>query len=189
MNLFPLGLESGVNLAMALVIGVGFGFFLEKAGFSNAKKLVGVFYLYDMAVIKVMFTAVVTAMFGLVIIGAVGLLDISQLYIEPTNYWAAGIGGLIFGAGFVIGGYCPGTSVVGASIGKIDALFFMLGIFISSYIYAEFFNELDQWISSKAVGELTLGDVTGLGSVWWVGIFVMILAVMAARLKKLEKWN
>ena len=75
----------GADLAIALVCGLGFGFALERAGFGSARKLTAVFYLYDMAVVKVMFTAIVTAMTGLFLLSAAGLMDLAELYVEPTN--------------------------------------------------------------------------------------------------------
>ena len=116
--MFPLSstmeLTQATTLGLALVIGLGFGFFLEKAGFGSTRKLAAVFYFYDMAVVKVMFTAIVTAMVGLFVLSSAGALDLAELYIEPTNYPAAIIGGLVFGVGFIVGGYCPGTSVTAA---------------------------------------------------------------------------
>ena len=110
----------GVDLAVALVLGPGFGFALERAGFGSARKLTAVFYLYDMAVVKVMFTAIVTAMAGLVALSAMGVLDMAELYIEPTSLAAQALGGLVFGAGFIVGGYCPGTSIAAIATGRKD---------------------------------------------------------------------
>ena len=109
---FKFGLFSEeMSLVVAFAIGIGFGFFLERAGFGSARKLVAQFYLTDLAVFKVMFTAIVTTMVGLAALAAAGLFDLSELYLEPTNFAAQGLGGLIFGAGFIVGGYCPGTAI------------------------------------------------------------------------------
>jgi len=97
--MFPLSstmeLTQATSLGLALVIGLGFGFFLEKAGFGSTRKLAAVFYFYDMAVVKVMFTAIVTAMVGIFILSSAGALDLAELYIEPSNYPAAIIGGVV----------------------------------------------------------------------------------------------
>jgi len=93
------------DLAIALVLGLGFGFCLERAGFGSARKLTAVFYLFDMAVVKVMFTAIVTCMTGIALLSAIGAVDISEFYIEPTALPAQILGGLLFGAGFMVGGY------------------------------------------------------------------------------------
>ena len=104
--LFEYGLFGGeVSLLVAFVIGLGFGFFLERAGFGGARKLAAQFYLTDLTVFKVMFTAIVTAMLGVFYLGWAGLLDLSLVYISPTYLWPQAIGGLVLGFGFVIGGY------------------------------------------------------------------------------------
>jgi hypothetical protein len=117
-----------VNLALALVLGLGFGYCLERAGFGSARKLTAVFYLYDMAVVKVMFTAIVTAMAGLFALSAAGFLDLGELYLEPTNFVAQALGGAVFGAGFIVGGYCPGTSIAAIATGRKDAKVFAVGM-------------------------------------------------------------
>lgn len=125
------------NYALAFVLGIGFGFFLESAGFGNANKLAMQFYFRDLAVLKVMFSAIVTAMTGLVLFASVGWLDASALYINPTFLWPGIVGGLIMGAGFIIGGYCPGTALVGVVTGKIDAMMSVLGGMIGMILFSE----------------------------------------------------
>jgi len=114
---------TGAFLA-ALIIGALFGVALEQAGFGSSRKLTGVFYFEDMAVIKVMFSALITAMLGLAYFQAAGFIGPDELYFLPTIYGAQIIGGLIFGVGFVMGGWCPGTAAVGLASGKLDALVF-----------------------------------------------------------------
>ncbi len=105
----------------ALLIGLAFGFALEYAGFSSSKKLAGIFYFRDMTVLRVMFTAMITAMLGLTLLVALGWVDLnSQIYVLPTIYGAQIVGGLIFGVGFALSGWCPGTGVVGLALGKLD---------------------------------------------------------------------
>lgn len=181
--MFPLSstmdLSLAASLGLAALIGIGFGFFLEKAGFGSARKLVAVFYLYDMAVVKVMFTAIVTALAGLFVLSSAGMLDMAEIYLEPTNYPAAIIGGLVFGAGFVIGGYCPGTSVTACATGRLDGLVFLVGIFIASWAYAEWLPGFDAWLAQSARVELTLPALTGLAMGWYVLAFVAALALAA----------
>ena len=98
-------LSPAFSLPIALLIGIGFGFFLERAGFGSARKLVAQFYLTDLRVFKVMFTAVVTAMVGVVVLGRVGFLDVGELPLIGTYIVPEVLGGIILGMGFVIGGY------------------------------------------------------------------------------------
>jgi uncharacterized membrane protein YedE/YeeE len=113
-----------LNLVVALLLGIGFGFVLEQAGFSSSRRLAGVFYGYDFTVLRVFFTAAVTAMSGVLLLGYFGLLDTDAIFVNPTWLLPAIVGGAIMGVGFILGGYCPGTSVCAAAIGKIDAMFF-----------------------------------------------------------------
>jgi hypothetical protein len=189
--MFPLSatveLNSAATLALAVVLGFGFGFALERAGFGSARKLTAVFYFYDMSVVKVMFTAIVTAMAGLFLLSAAGALDLSELYIEPTNYAGATIGGLLFGTGFVIGGYCPGTSIAACATGRIDGLAFVAGMLGGVYLFAEFLPGVDEWARTTARGEITLPDLTGLSMGWFVLLFIAFLAVAAWGMNAAEK--
>lgn len=189
--MFPLSstmeLTQVMSLGLALVIGLGFGFFLEKAGFGSTRKLAAVFYFYDMAVVKVMFTAIVTAMAGLFILTSAGALDFAELYIEPTNYPAAIIGGLVFGVGFIVGGYCPGTSVAAAATGKIDGWAFIAGIFIGSYAYAEFLSGFDTWLATSASPDVTLPGLTGIPMGWFVLLFIGFLVLAGWGMSLAEK--
>jgi hypothetical protein len=180
-------LSTVAELAIALALGIGFGFCLERAGFGSARKLTAVFYLYDMAVVKVMFSAIVTALAGLFVLSAGGWLDLSALYIEPTSYVAQGVGGLIFGAGFIVGGYCPGTSVAAAATGRKDAMVFLLGMLAGVMSYAEFTPGLEAWIKAGSQGEVTLPTLTGIGMGWWVLVFVAFLALAGWGMARLER--
>jgi hypothetical protein len=167
----------GTMAALAVALGIGFGFSLERAGFGSARKLVAVFYFYDMSVVKVMFTAIVTAMVGIYALSGAGLLDLAEVYVEPTHYGAAIAGGLIFGTGFVIGGYCPGTAVASCATGRLDGFAFVGGMLAGVYAFAEFLPGLDAWISETAKGEVTLPSLTGIPAGWFVLAFIAVLAV------------
>ena len=174
------------ELALALALGLGFGFCLERAGFGSARKLTAVFYLYDMAVVKVMFTAIVTAMTGISVLAAVGMFDLAELYVEPTNLVAQGVGGLLFGAGFLIGGYCPGTSMAAIATGRKDGLLFAIGMLTGVYGYAELTPQIDSWYKATALGEMTLPSLTGIGMGWWTLLFVAVLLAAAWGMARLE---
>jgi len=175
------------DLAIAVLLGLGFGFCLERAGFGSARKLTAVFYLFDMSVVKVMFTAIVTAMVGLFLLSAAGMLTISDLYIEPTSYAAQILGGLVFGAGFIIGGYCPGTSMAAIATGKKDGMVFALGMLAGVMAYAEFTPGMEAWIKATSSGEVTLPALTGIGMGWWVIAFVAFLLLAARGMDWLQR--
>lgn len=162
-------------LVVALALGFGFGWFLERAGFGSGCRLCAQFYLYDMTVLKVMFTAIITAAVGLWLFSAIGLLDLGGVYLTPTSLGAALLGGLLLGAGFIIGGYCPGTSVTAAASGAGDGAVFVLGFMAGLVIYAVFLPGLELWANATSIGEVTLPQVLGIP----YGAVVLAVVVMA----------
>ena len=124
---------------LALLIGFGFGFALERAGFSSSRRLAGVFYFTDMAVVKVMFSALITAMLGLSYMVGFGWIRLDQIFLMPTIYGAQIVGGLLFGVGFVMGAWCPGTAAAGLAAGRIDALVFLVGTIGGTILFNELF--------------------------------------------------
>ena len=179
--------STAASLGLALLLGLGFGFCLERAGFGSARKLTAVFYLWDMAVVKVMFTAIVTAMVGLFLLSTLGLMDLSELYIEPTSLAAQALGGLVFGAGFIVGGYCPGTSIAAMATGRKDGMAFALGMLAGVTVYAEFTPGIEAWIKEGSIGELTLPTLTGIGMGWWALAFVAFLVFAGWGMGRLEQ--
>jgi hypothetical protein len=181
--------SQAAELGIAILLGLGFGVALERAGFGSARKLTAVFYLHDMAVVKVMFTAVVTAMVGLYGLSALDLMDLNELYVEPTHLLAQGLGGLLFGAGFLIGGYCPGTSMAAIASGRKDGLVFALGMLAGVWAYAQFTPQLDAWYRDTALGELTMPALSGVGMGWWTLLFVAALLLAGRGLRWVEQRN
>ncbi len=163
------------SLQLAGLIGFLFGFLLERAGFGNPRKLTAIFYLRDFAVLKVMFTAIVVCILGLLYFSAFGWIDLDRVYLLPTFIWPQIVGGLILGVGFVIGGYCPTTSVVATVSGKLDGLIFIVGMMFGSFIFAELFPLLQAFYSSGDMGVVRLSDVFGLHS----GIIALLVCLMA----------
>src|SRR5512133_3191891 len=155
-------ISENTNLFLAFIIGIGFGFVLEQSGFSSSRKLAGVFYGYDTVVLKVFFTAAITAMLGLLFFSLFGWIDLNLVYVNPTYLTSAIIGGIIMGAGFIIGGYCPGTSFCGASIGKIDALVFIGGLFIGVAIFGGGYGWWDDLYMAKYLGSPKISEVLGM---------------------------
>ncbi|QWD60865.1 DUF6691 family protein [Polynucleobacter sp. MWH-UH35A] len=131
------------EIISGLLLGAGFGFVLERAGFGNPNKLTGQFRLTDWSVFKVMFTAIVFAAVGLMVLEKVGMVDASSLFIPPAFLGAAALGGAFVGAGFAIGGYCPGTSVVGFMSGRIDAAIFLLGLLVGTIVFAVIYPSVE----------------------------------------------
>jgi hypothetical protein len=165
-----------MSLIIAFVIGTGFGFFLERAGFGSARKLVGQFYLTDMAVFKVMFSAIVTAMLGVTYLGWMGVLDVDLVYLVPTFLGPQLLGGLLLGVGFVIGGYCPGTSVAALSTGRVDGMAYALGIFAGTIVYGESYGAIKDFVNAGARGALTLPEAFNLP--WGVVVFAVVLVAV-----------
>jgi uncharacterized protein len=173
---FKFGLFSeSISLVIAFVIGIGFGFFLERAGFGSARKLTAQFYLTDMAVFKVMFTAIVTAMLGVFYLGWIGFLDVSLIYVTPTYLFPQIAGGLILGVGFAVGGYCPGTACVAVSSAKIDALVYVAGVIAGIFIFGEAFPIVKGFYNATPMGQITLPQLLHLP----YGLIVLFVALMA----------
>jgi hypothetical protein len=166
-----------ISYVIAFVIGISFGFWLERAGFGSARKLAAQFYLYDMTVLKVMFTAIITAMTGLLFFSLFGWIDLSLIYINPTYIWPQIIGGLILGVGFVIGGYCPGTSIVAASTGKIDGFFFIGGAIAGMFVFGEIYTWIVDFHTAGSMGTMIISDWLNL-SMGVIGFAVIVMALL-----------
>ncbi len=173
--LVPDVISNNLNFIVALIIGISFGAILEQAGFSTSKKLVGLFYGYDFTVLRVFFTAGIVAMIGVMGFAHYGLIDINLIYINPTFLWSAIIGGIIMGLGFVVGGFCPGTGVCAAAIGKIDALIFIVGVFIGVIIFAEGYPVFKPLYMASSLGIPRFFDTLGVSQ----NIFAFIMVVFA----------
>lgn len=176
---------------LAVVLGFFFGLSLERAGFGDARNLVNIFYFRDMRVLRVMFTAIIVCMAGLVILSAVGLFDYKMVLdytLLKTFLWPQLVGGIIFGAGFVVGGYCPGTSMVGIVSGRLDALVFFLGMISGIWVFALGFPLYEAFYSSSEMGRITLWELFGISKELMAGILV-VMALVAFFLAGLgEKW-
>lgn len=129
-------LDQPIGLAASLVLGLLFGFWLERAGFGSSRKLTSIFYFDDFAVLKVMFSAMAVAAVGLQLLASLGAVDPATLFVPDTVLWAQAIGGLLFGVGFVVGGWCPGTAAVGLGSGRLDALAFLVAAGAGSLVFA-----------------------------------------------------
>jgi hypothetical protein len=174
-----------VSLIVAVIIGIGFGFFLERAGFGSAKKLAAQFYFTDMTVLKVMFTAIVTAMLGVYFLAVLGFVDLALVYLTPTNLLPQVAGGLLLGFGFVIGGYCPGTSCVSAATGRTDGWVYLGGIIAGILVFGEVFPLIESFYHSTPMGQVTLAQLTGIP----YGILVFAVVLMAIGAFVAAEWG
>jgi hypothetical protein len=177
---FPLPLETLIGKPLMYlvfaVIGFGFGFVLESSGFGNSKKLAAQFYLSEMTVLKVMFGAIVTAMVLIFTMVGLGILDFNQLWVNPTYLWSGILGGLIMGVGFIIGGFCPGTSLVAMATRKVDGLFFVLGGLFGIFLFGETERFYDLWWQFAGyMGRVTIPEWLGLP----YGVVVVAVVLMA----------
>lgn len=164
-----------VSLIVAFVIGLFFGIVLEKGGFGSARMLAAQFYFTDMRVFKVMFTAIVTAMIGLFYFSWMGVLDLSLVYYGDTYLIPQMLGGIILGVGFVVGGYCPGTSAVAISTGRIDAIFYAFGGMFGIFVFGEMFPYITDFFYSTHMGKLNLPSLLGIN----YGIIMLVVILMA----------
>ena len=160
------------SLLVAVLLGIAFGWFLERGGMGNARKLSGQFYFTDLSVLKLMFSAIVTAMLGLFWLSWAGLLDLSRVYVPETFIAPQLVGGLVFGVGFVVGGLCPGTSCVAAATGRKDGLALIAGMLAGVFVFGEAFPVIGPFADSTPRGSWTLPDALGLSYGTVVGIIV-----------------
>jgi hypothetical protein len=185
MTPFPLPLDTLFGhfgaLMVYFVIGFGFGGVLEMAGFGNSTKLAAQFYFKDLTVLKVMFGAIIVAMALIFLATGMGILDYNLVWVNTTYLIPGIVGGLIMGVGFIIGGFCPGTSLVAAVTGKLDGIFFVVGALFGIFLFGETVEGYDVWWNSTNMGRVTLMDTFQLDTgVIVVGVILMALMAFFA---------
>lgn len=183
-----LNMGHGTEMAVALGTGLGFGFVLERAGFGRADNLASVFYGRDFRVLRVMFTAIVTAMLGLYFCDLTGFLPLSSIGLLPTYMVPQVVGGLLLGAGFIIGGYCPGTSLVAVVSGKLDALAFVAGILLGAFGFTVSYDTFAAFHLRTSWGRVLLHDFFRVSS----GTMVLLVTAFAVgsfwATARIERW-
>ena len=174
---FDLAAQLGIpgSYLVYVAIGFAFGFILESAGFGDARKLAAQFYFRELTVLKVMFTAIIVAMTLVFLSTALGLLDYDDVWVNPTYLWPGIVGGLIMGVGFIIGGYCPGTSLVSMATLKVDGIFFVLGVIAGVLAFGDTVAYFNSFWNSGFMGRFTLPEMLGLDA----GVVVFLLVLMA----------
>ncbi len=178
-------ISENANMLLAFIIGIGFGFVLESNGFSSSRRLAGMFYGYDGTVLKVFFTAAIVGALGLLFLSLFGQIDLNFIYINPTYLYSAIGGGVIMGVGFILGGYCPGTSFCAAAIGKLDALAFIGGIFIGIFFFTEGFPIWEEFYYAKNLGAPIMSDLLGTSR----GVFTLLLIIVALGMFWVSEWS
>jgi len=159
------------------MVGVFFGMALESAGFGNSKLLAAQFYFKDMRVFKVMFTAIIVAMTLIFLSSSLGILDYNLIWVPPTYLWPGIVGGLIMGVGFIIGGFCPGTSLVGLATGKLDAVMFVFGVLFGIYLFGETISGYAVFFDSSYMGRFTLPEL--FNADYGTVVFIVVVAALS----------
>jgi rhodanese-related sulfurtransferase len=172
--LYPHGLfGTYAGLLVGTLVGIAFGFVLERAGFGRARNLAAQFYLTDLRVLKVMFSAIVTALVGMTFLSGIGVLDLALITVPETFLWPQLVGGLLLGAGFIVSGYCPGTGVVAVASGNLDGVAALGGIMAGALAFGFGYGPLEHFYKSGAMGVVRIDRLLG------VPIAVVAAAVVA----------
>jgi len=181
MAIFPLPLADLLghwgSYVIYAVIGIAFGMTLESAGFGNSKLLAAQFYFKDMRVFKVMFTAIIVAVTLVFLSSALGILDYNLIWVPPTYLWPGIAGGLVMGVGFIIGGFCPGTSLVGLATGKLDAVVFVFGVLFGIYLFGETIGAYAVFFDSSYLGRFTLPELFNVN--YGTVVFIVVVAALS----------
>ncbi len=172
------------GLVVALALGLAFGFFLERAGLGSARKLSAQFQLTDFTVLKVMFTAIVTASLGVFWLSRLGALDLGRVYVPETYLLPQLVGGAVFGAGFVVAGLCPGTACVSAATGRGDGVAVVGGLLLGIFAYGAMYPVVERFASSTPRGTFTLPQLIGASH----GMTPLILVVVALLAFRGAEW-
>ncbi len=165
--------DSPRQLVLGLVFGVAFGFLLQKSGVARYEVLMGQFLLTDFTAAKIILTAIIVGMVGIFSLRALGLVE---LHVKPTHYAANITGGLLFGVGLGVLGYCPGTGVAALGQGNYDAFAGIVGLMAGSYLFAEtsgFVGSTIEKIGSR--GRILLPDLLGMKRAGFIVLFVPLL--------------
>lgn len=168
-------LGKAINYLIYFLIGTGFGVVLELAGFGDSRKLAAQFYFKDMRVLKTMFTGIIVCMVLIFLFSSLGYLDFTKIFVNQTYLWPGIIGGLIMGVGFIVGGYCPGTSVVSSASLKFDGVAFLIGAIIGAGLFGESVGLFEDFWNSSYTERLLLSDWFG----WSIGL-TLFFVVSAA---------
>lgn len=180
--MFPFDYSGAIS---GLICGVLFGYVLENSGFGSPCKLTAQFRFSDWSVLKVMFTAIVVAAAGLIILQQAGFVNMEAIFVPSSLLVASAVGGALVGVGFAVGGYCPGTSVVGLVSGRLDALIFVLGIVLGTVLFAASYGPALETL--MAAGEIESGD--SITEIWGISPWISLTAMVAILIVVFELGN
>ncbi len=182
MPLYQLGaFDYPTAMALATVIGILFGFVLERAGFGRATVLVAQFYGDDMRVLKVMFTAIATTTVGLGLLAGLGVVQLGALVIPETWIGPHIFGGLLLGVGFAISGYCPGTALVAIGTGFLDGVFALGGIMMGSLLFGWVYPSIEGLYFQGGRGRVLFPEAWGVPwPVLALGVTLMAIGAFLA---------
>jgi uncharacterized membrane protein YedE/YeeE len=172
-------ISGGINLLAAVLIGILFGYALQRSGFTDSRKIASTFYMKDVDVPVVMFTAIVTASIGLWGLSLLGLIDLGKFYFLPSYLLPMIVGGFIFGIGMAMGGFCPGTSIASMATGKIDAIVFVGGFLLGSLLFGDLYPLWSNFYNSDANGVWRLDQLLNV-NLGLAVLFVVLLAVLGS---------
>ena len=176
------------ELLQGALVGFVFGFLLQRGGVTRYQVILGQFLLKDFTVLKVMGTAIVVGGLGVYGMLQMGMLEATQLHIKTAFVYANLLGGLIFGVGMVVLGYCPGTAVAAIGDGSRHAIPGLMGLIAGAGVYAETHAWVNEHINSKLnLGKATLATETGVAPLWWVAGLVVVAFVGFALLERWER--
>lgn len=151
-----------VSLLAAVLLGLGFGCALERAGLGSARKLIGQFYGRDLTVLKVLFSALLVATLGLYWLSRFALLELPALYVPETWLVPQMLGAVLFGAGLTVAGLCPGTACVAAASGRIDGVFVLLGLYAGMLLCGLLLPGIQGFYQATPHGAWTLPELLDL---------------------------
>ncbi|BDQ33670.1 YeeE/YedE family protein [Pseudodesulfovibrio portus] len=165
-----------MTLVYGLITGVIFGFLLQKGRVLRYDKQLGALRLIDMTIVKFMLSNIIVAMVGLYLLRDLGLVKLS---LKATTLGPNIVGGLLFGLGWGVVGYCPGTSAGALGEGRFDALWAILGMLVGASIFAHTFPMLKSTVYTWGeLGKITLPDVLGMNHWVVIGALVVIYALV-----------
>jgi hypothetical protein len=182
----PLVTSLAGKLIFGLITGFIFGFLLQKGQVVKYEKIVGALRLQDFTIVKFMLSAILVGMVGIYLMRDLG---VTELHIKPTALGANIIGGLVFGVGFGLLGYCPGTAVGATGEGRIDAFWGgILGMLVGAALYAELYTGIKgNVLTWGSLGKITLPSLLGINHWFIIGILWALLVLLMRWFEKIGR--